>query len=850
MAPRWRRAPGNGVAAVLPDLPEPPATVAPGLEDQGRTLLALDRHGRNRLRRILGDLDVDDPGILPSRRRLLKALIDMAGKAEADTEAGVLPNDPADPMHPLLRLLDTCLDHLPDILMGRKSEAELLFGDGSQDLVGAAYRQGPASFYNGIAAERIAALAAELGCCGRVRMLEVGAGTGATTGPVLAALGATVDYVYTDISSHFVNHGRSTFGPSHPSTVFRTLDIERDPAEQGFEPGSFDLVLAANVVHATRDVGRTLTHAKRLLRTGGVLVLSETVTCHDFLTLTFGLTEGWWRFEDAERRLSHAPLLDYRGWSEALHEAGFIGVSGFGPVRDAAGVPTGHAIVVAHSDGWLRQLPEAEMTTAPAALPSDPPAIRDDGPGSNVVSYLRSVLCKVLKIDPADLDDDLEFEAYGIDSLVAIDLLSRMERDLGSLPKTLFLEYNTVSRLAVRLKAPEFLKAPEIKPSAPSIKPVAQLVLPIRAEGTKPPSFWVPSVLGEIGWTFRLAHHLGKDWPVHAFHARRADGGLPATLEELASRYADAILEAHPTGPYVVGGYSLGGCVAFETVRHLLAAGAEVDRLVLLDSYAPGSNMLRSLLAVPFGDFVLPNMVNLMAQQWNGTALLDPKALPLGDARARLTAAAEHLLAVCRPPYGRDEMASLIGENLEAMQALTDLTARYRPAPLDAPVRTVLFRCSGGFTGPASAFDLDGARIGAPEPDHGWGTLLRDVEIQPIATDHFGLVLEPAIADVARQLAGSGAPADTDADTDERKARIRIFDVVRSHVLAVLVDVAPEAVTPEARLRDLGASSIDRVEVATLAMEELNAEVPRTRLAAVDSLSTLVDALYEHGGGR
>ena len=74
------------------------------------------------------------------------------------------------------------------------------------------------------------------------------------------------------------------------------LDIERDPQEQGFESGAYDIVIAANVLHATADLRQTMTNVSRLLAPGGLLVLAEAVKTELWTNLTFGLTEGWWRF--------------------------------------------------------------------------------------------------------------------------------------------------------------------------------------------------------------------------------------------------------------------------------------------------------------------------------------------------------------------------------------------------------------------------------------------------------------------------------------------------------------------------------------------------------------------------
>lgn len=78
---------------------------------------------------------------------------------------------------------------------------------------------------------------------------------------------------------------------------------------QSFERGSCDAVFATNVLHATRNMAATLQRCKALLRTGGLLLANELCARTDFLTLTFGLTDGWWLYDDAERRIPGSPLL-------------------------------------------------------------------------------------------------------------------------------------------------------------------------------------------------------------------------------------------------------------------------------------------------------------------------------------------------------------------------------------------------------------------------------------------------------------------------------------------------------------------------------------------------------------
>lgn len=69
------------------------------------------------------------------------------------------------------------------------------------------------------------------------------------------------------------------------------------------------MIFATNVLHATGNMGTTVRNCKALLRKGGLLIANELTTKTAFLTLTFGLTDGWWLFDDKDRRIPGSPML-------------------------------------------------------------------------------------------------------------------------------------------------------------------------------------------------------------------------------------------------------------------------------------------------------------------------------------------------------------------------------------------------------------------------------------------------------------------------------------------------------------------------------------------------------------
>ncbi len=145
-----------------------------------------------------------------------------------------------------------------------------------------------------------------------MRILEIGGGTGGTTSFVLPVLSEhCTEYVFTDVSPRFIAHAQHKFA-RYPFVQYRTLDIERDPVEQGFEVHSFDLIIASDVLHATRNLHGTLDHLKQLLGSGGTMLVVELTRPWLYMTLIFGLLKGWWLFDDDVRQ------------GRALHLAGSV----------------------------------------------------------------------------------------------------------------------------------------------------------------------------------------------------------------------------------------------------------------------------------------------------------------------------------------------------------------------------------------------------------------------------------------------------------------------------------------------------------------------------------------------
>lgn len=255
-------------------------------------------------------------------------------------------------------LVETALKSIPAVLRGSESAASVLFPRGSMALVENIYRNNPvADHFNGLLADRLLCTAqAQLRACptARLRVLEIGAGTGGTSSALfdrLAPVASSMDeYAYTDLSQLFLMHAKERFGHV-PYLKRRIFNVEKPVQPQGLALGSYDVVVAANVLHATRHIATTLRNAKALLKRGGVLLVNELASHKVFMHVTFGLLEGWWLYEDPAVRIPGCPVLSPASWESVLLNEGFT------HVRHAAADAQawGQQVIEARSDGLIYQ---------------------------------------------------------------------------------------------------------------------------------------------------------------------------------------------------------------------------------------------------------------------------------------------------------------------------------------------------------------------------------------------------------------------------------------------------------------------------------------------------------------
>ena len=363
------------------------------------------------------------------------------------------------------------------------------------------------------------------------------------------------------------------------------------------------------------------------------------------------------------------------------------------------------------------------------ALPAPEEAARKAGaapvpPRDELEGQLVALWEEVLGTAPIGVQDD--FHELGGHSLTAVRLMTRVEKVLGvRLPVSSVLEAATVERLASLLR----------KGQAPVRRPL----VPLQPKGQGRPLFLVHPVGGNVFCYRDLAR--GLDRPVYGLQA--VPDGEPASLESLASRYLKAVREIQPEGPYLLGGWSLGGTIAYEMARQLEHDGEWVALLAMIDVAAPevsGEEPGDAALLVRLAE----DLVRLSGQPVSlGPEVLESLDLEAGLDRLLTLGRAEGLL----PP---DVETAQLRELFEVFRR--NLRAARGYAPEGYGGRVTFFRAEGSMP------------PGTVDPTFGWERLAA-TDLHRLDGDHYSLLRAPQAEALAAALERQIATQDQEIQT-------------------------------------------------------------------------------------
>lgn len=210
------------------------------------------------------------------------------------------------------------------------------------------------NYYNSIMRAYMKQLVKSLSPEVKLRVLEIGAGTGTATAELLSILPSKqINYTFTDVGGFFLNAAKKKFS-DYPFIEYQLLDIERSPVEQGYEKHSYDVVVAFKVLHVAKNIGQTLEHVRSLLAPNGLLLLWETTQGTLETEVIDGLVMNPIEDPEGKRNMCN-PFISQDEWQEALKSHDFVEVAAFSEFEAFRE----HVIVAQASSSTTHKVPAA-----------------------------------------------------------------------------------------------------------------------------------------------------------------------------------------------------------------------------------------------------------------------------------------------------------------------------------------------------------------------------------------------------------------------------------------------------------------------------------------------------------
>ena len=332
------------------------------------------------------------------------------------------------------------------------------------------------------------------------------------------------------------------------------------------------------------------------------------------------------------------------------------------------------------------------LPAPPARTTVDATAVPTDGFQSELIRIWEDVLGK----KPIGIRDN--FFELGGHSLLAARLMHRAGQVLGkTLPLAMLFQAPTVEQLAVVLRQEGWSRH-------------WSSLVPIQPVGSQPPFFCIHGVGGNVVGFYELGRHMAPDYPFYGLQSQGLDGQHPchSRIEEMATHYLNEMRTVHPRGPYFFGGFSFGGLVAYEMAQQLRAAGEEVGLVVLFDTYPgnlePVATSFVKLLLQPTRQHLFHDLPKAARKRIRRTFLSMRIPRLLKHVRSSNKTAADNY--VLKPYEGK---ATLIRATEISLRSVDD-------------------------------------------PHAAWSHLVGRLEIRDIVSDHYGILVEPQVRQLAETL--------------------------------------------------------------------------------------------------
>ncbi|WP_027180098.1 non-ribosomal peptide synthetase [Maridesulfovibrio bastinii] len=538
----------------------------------------------------------------------------------------------------LMNLLRTGAMHFEELLLDKADPLQLLYPEGRTDVAVAVQFNFTSNLMNNLIISSVLSVSEKHSSDNPMRIFEVGAGVGGTSNSLIPELPAEkCHYTYSDLSNFFLNAARERY-KEYPFMEYVAFDINGKIEDQGIVRGSYNVVIASNVLHNAVVAGDVLRNLRGLLAPGGWLIFIESTRDNLSVMTSMEFLNDLYHFED-ERKKRNSPFLPAGRWAELLAEAGADRVSYFPQEGDplsrvgqtvfiarfggSDSMPAKEDILKSVRDNLPDYMVPAQLELV-SALPVtsngkiDRKALKSSAAGIEVKTdssaelldpveiELIEMVKKLLRVDNIGVEDD--FYAVGGDSLLLTQLVAKMRdafgNDILGWDETLrFAVQNSNMRsLAafIRQKKEEASGGNNADEGLNAEKKSSDVVeISLQKGGDNSPElFLIPDGTATISGFSDVLELIDHDLNISALTPASVDSYLSIPASELITSLAEqnaVLLEKKTTPPFICG-YCMGGLVALETARILEEQGRSVAGVAVINSVKPPYTINDSLL--------------------------------------------------------------------------------------------------------------------------------------------------------------------------------------------------------------------------------------------------------------
>lgn len=384
-----------------------------------------------------------------------------------------------------------------------------------------------------------------------------------------------------------------------------------------------------------------------------------------------------------------------------------------------------------------------------------------------ISKVIKRIIFEILKVNESEIDENVNLSDYGLDSILSTTIIKLLEERLNVLvPINEISNNNTVNKLSeyiyLQIKDVDIIlpttSIRDLSISKTNNEKIPKELITLNSSGKRQTSFWVHGGPGYATFFTKLSEKLGGDYPFYAFQAKGVDGiTIPHDFDDMVDHYIKCIKMIQKEGPYIIGGYSSGGLIAYEMVRKLTNNGDKIDKLIMLDTLPVTNEALEKIKVWHSSnkDFIILMMANEIAKSKKANKnLIGAEDLENVSDLKKVAHVAKLIKKRTDIKLSEDEIYDYIIGSIRLNEYVEDFYATYSAQKYTGS-QVIYFKAEKGFISESNwmGYEVEDVYKGYSYTDY-WGELIgENLSVINVPSDHFNILGGNSLNIVSNTLA-------------------------------------------------------------------------------------------------